>query len=71
MFHDVFVHWSGMRRAQGTKNETLTDMFHDMCDPAETHNMYVSRYVSLYVCLLVQTKPNQSPDLDGDPSKPV
>jgi len=24
MLHDMFVHWSGLRRAQGTKNETLT-----------------------------------------------
>ena len=24
MFHGMFVHWSGLRREQGTKNETLT-----------------------------------------------
>ena len=23
MFHDMFVHWSGLGRAQGTKNEAL------------------------------------------------
>jgi len=30
MFHDIFVHESGLERVQGTKNETLTvdDMFH-------------------------------------------
>ena len=41
MFHDMFVRQSGLRRAQGTKNEILSregradpelgpDMFHDM-----------------------------------------
>jgi len=26
MFHDMLMYWSGLRRVQGTENETLTDM---------------------------------------------
>ena len=32
LFHDMFVHQSGLRRAQGTKNEILSQVCLSLCD---------------------------------------